>query len=61
MTESKFGKVREYGKRIDFGKTAADHSRFRAGYPASIRVDLKALASARQASARLISLRVRAF
>jgi SAM-dependent methyltransferase len=30
------GAVREYGKRIDFGKTAADYGRFRAGYPAEL-------------------------
>jgi SAM-dependent methyltransferase len=28
--------VLEYGKRIDFGKTAADYGRFRAGYPAEL-------------------------
>ena len=28
--------VREYGKQIDFGKTAADYGRFRAGYPAEL-------------------------
>ena len=33
MAERDGGKVREYGKRIDFGKTASDYGRFRAGYP----------------------------
>jgi SAM-dependent methyltransferase len=36
MTDLTFGKVREYGKRIDFGKTASDYGRFRAGYPAEL-------------------------
>jgi SAM-dependent methyltransferase len=30
------GKIRDYGRRIDFGKTAADYGRFRAGYPADL-------------------------
>jgi len=42
MNDSTFGKVREYGKRIDFGKTAADYSRFRAGYPVELYRRLKA-------------------
>ena len=29
-------KVRDYGKRIDFGKTAVDYGRFRMGYPAEL-------------------------
>jgi SAM-dependent methyltransferase len=36
MADSDHGTVREYGKRIDFGKTAADYGRFRAGYPAEL-------------------------
>jgi SAM-dependent methyltransferase len=36
MAEANGGKVREYGKRIDFGKTASDYGRFRAGYPAEL-------------------------
>ena len=31
MADFDFGKVREYGKRIDFGKTANDYGRYRAG------------------------------
>jgi SAM-dependent methyltransferase len=36
MADLESSKVREYGKRIDFGKTAADYGRFRAGYPAEL-------------------------
>lgn len=36
MADLDGGKIRDYGKRIDFGKTAADYGRFRAGYPAEL-------------------------
>jgi SAM-dependent methyltransferase len=36
MADLHSSKVREYGQRIDFGKTAADYSRFRSGYPAEL-------------------------
>ncbi|HEX4210734.1 MAG TPA: class I SAM-dependent methyltransferase, partial [Candidatus Binataceae bacterium] len=36
MADLAGGKVRDYGRRIDFGKTAADYRRFRAGYPVEL-------------------------
>lgn len=31
-----FNRIAEYGKQIDFGKTAADYGRYRAGFPAEL-------------------------
>jgi len=36
MANSDLGGVREYGKRIDFGRTATDYGRYRAGYPGEL-------------------------
>jgi 2-polyprenyl-3-methyl-5-hydroxy-6-metoxy-1,4-benzoquinol methylase len=31
-----FNRIAEYGKQIDFGKTADDYGRYRAGFPAEL-------------------------
>jgi SAM-dependent methyltransferase len=38
-----FNRVAEYGKQIDFGKTADDYGRFRAGFPAELYQRLETL------------------
>jgi hypothetical protein len=32
----RFNRIAEYGKQIDFGKTADDYGRYRAGFPAEL-------------------------
>src|SRR5260370_15541964 len=46
-----FNRIAEYGKQIDFGKTADDYGRYRAGFPTNSTGDSRSLASDSSASA----------
>ena len=41
--ESILGRVEQYGKQVDFGRTASDYGRYRAGYPEELYRRLEAL------------------